>query len=661
MAQDTILSVTPYGNKSEQKTFDEVSTHYHLARNDLDSRIGRKNGFDDADKLYFGVLPDDWPFQAKIFDKRLQTVVNEKDARLIGGKPKGRFLGREGSDEIGAFVFNELYNFQWDDLSRVGLPLIVRWALMSQQARRYGISFAVCKWLHKERNSKEIFDGPDFKVIYGRDALPNPAYSEVKNWFQYREWVTLVDLETQNDTSPSINSKWKNLEKIREIFSQTETVGKGDSRSASYTIKAKTLRGITDSMGQDPVFRVFEIIHELREDHWITFAPRLGIILRDISNPYNHSEIPVIALRYNPILDDLYGVSEMESGSDNQRAINALLCADIDAIVTDLYPPLMINPAGVKMHTIEFKSDAKWLMTRPGQDVQRMQTSTPGVREFVDAYALLVASLNNTLGETTAGFSSLQPLGEEKTATEVRETAITRNVRDNYNQIMLAEALKKQAYFWLEMDKQFLFKNPQQQVKVIRIVGRDAVTFFQSLGMNKYQTDELGNILPDGGPKFPVTLADGTIIPQFEPSIAGQQGDLYVTKKDLSGIYDFIPDVESMQVASEQQMEAKLNIALQLLTNSTIVQLMAAEGKKPRVTELLIKLLETTRVIKNAEQYFENIPNQEQSAVPGAIVPLQEGVTNGQVRPGGTQGIGGGGGFSSPVSVPGIPNISPIP
>lgn len=651
MAQD--LPVTPnapstipvVSTKNEQRAFNEVFWHYSLAKQDLESRMSRENGFNDSDKQFVGVLSEDWPFQARVFDPRLQTIVNEKDARLIGAKPKGRFVAREGSDEVGALINNELFNFQWEDLARVGLPMLIRWHLMSQQTRRYGASFAICKWLYKERNGRVAFDGPDFKVLYGRDALPNPAHSEIKDWFQYREWITLNDLKNQNDVSSS-KSLWINLNVLSEKL-KMEFPNKGERRSTSYNIPVKTLRGLEDKMGADPVFRIFEIVHELREDRWITFAPRYGVIIRDMPNPYHHGEIPVVMLRYNPMADDLYGMSEMETGASVQKAINALLCADIDAITTDLYPPLMINPTGVRMHTIEFKPDARWLMNRPGQDVQRMQTTTPGVREFVDAYSLMVASLNNSLGETTAGFSAINPLGQEKTATEVRETAITRNVRDNMNQIMLAEALKKQAYFWLEMNKQYLFKSPKGKLKIIRVVGRDAVNFFMNLGMDQFSMDQ--------GPMYPAQLPDGTVVPQFEPSLSEQEGNLYVTKKDIEGLYDFVPDVESMQVASEQQMEAKLNMALQLLTNPTIVQEMAAEGKRPKVTELIIKLLETARVIKNAESFFENVKN------PAELPPMEGGQLNGELISGGEQGAGGVGVLASNGAISGVPSIPQVP
>lgn len=633
--QDVVADIIR-GTKAEQKTFADVSQHYVMAKNDLQQRISRKGGFDDSDKLFFGHIPSDWPFQSEVFDPRIATVLFEKDARLLGNKPKGRFVAREGGDEVGAFVNNELFNFQWDDVARIGAPMLIRWFLMSQQARRYGISFGVTKWHYEMRGDKCFYDGPDMQVIYARDALPDPSFSEIKNWFQYREWVTLADLKRVNDMSKEKEGMWKNLNQIAEVFREEERV-KGQSRSTDYVIKAKSLRGIQDTLGQDALFKTFEIVHERRPDRWITFAPKLGVVIRDIPNPYKHGEIGVIPLKYNPITDDLYGFSEVETVASTQRAINALLCQYIDAVNHDLYPPLMINPSGVRMHTIEFKPDAKWLMNRPGQDVIRMQTSTAATNTFSNTYALLVSSLQNATGETSAAYSQLAPGQQERTATEIRETTSIRNVRDNLNQIMLSEALKKQAYYWMEMNKQFLFSDPKQQQKVIRIVGRDAMSYFLEQGMD--QESEPGK------PLYPVPGANDTLIPQFEPTPSGQEGDLYVTQKDIEGAFDFIPDVESMHVASDQEIQTTLTMALNLLTNPTILQSMAAEGKKPKVTELVIKLLETTKAIKNAESFFENAPQSTMG-----------GVDDSQINPTGAGGVSPGGAVGPVDQVGGVPS-----
>ncbi len=88
-------------------------------------------------------------------------------------------------------------------------PMLAKWAMMDQNARKYGASFALCKWRFERKvkkttddkgkttgKSRVEYDGPDFKPLVNRDVLANPSYSTVKGWFQYREYVTLDELKT---------------------------------------------------------------------------------------------------------------------------------------------------------------------------------------------------------------------------------------------------------------------------------------------------------------------------------------------------------------------------------------------------------------------------------------------------------------------------------
>src|SRR3990167_6866111 len=72
----------------------------------------------------------------------------------------------------------------------------------------------------------------------------------------------------------------------------------------------------------------------------------------------------------------------------------------------------------------------------------------------------------------------------ERTATEINELSLQRNVRDNFNQLFLGEAIKDQMMLWYQMNQQFLFDERNKQ-KVIRIVGRDAVVFFENVGLSE--------------------------------------------------------------------------------------------------------------------------------------------------------------------------------
>ena len=162
------------GTPSEVKAFTEVSSHYQMARQDLEQRIYRKNGFDDADKMFASHIDEgSWPYRSLMFDPRPYTVILEKSARLIGSKPKGRLVPREGGDSLGAYINNELLDYQWEDNTRLGQSMISKWIMMDQNVRKYGSSFALADWHYECRTiknekgfKKEVFyDGPDFKDL----------------------------------------------------------------------------------------------------------------------------------------------------------------------------------------------------------------------------------------------------------------------------------------------------------------------------------------------------------------------------------------------------------------------------------------------------------------------------------------------------------------
>ena len=644
------------GTKEEQRLFHEVNSHLSMAKQDLETRISRKNGFDDADKLFNNFIDeskDRWPYQAVIFDPRVSTALNEKDDRLIASKPKGRLNPREGGDELGAHVNNELLSFQWDEVSRVDEPMVAKIKQLSQYARRYGLAFGIAPWRYETRAKMEgdkakrkvIFDGPFFKVIDPRNCLPNPSYSYVKNWFQYREFVTFNDLKNVNDASRG-EPKYKNMDMLQDALQKDESVkGKGgDKRSTEYTIKSKSIRGLNDFLGDDWVFKTIEIVTEMRPDRWITFAPRHGVILRDIPNPYDHGEIPVVMLRYHPLGDDLYGFSEIEQVSKLQKAINALICQYMDTVNTDLYPPVMVDSTRVQMNTLEFGPNAKWLVSGgdPRTAIQRLETSTAATNNFTQAYSLLVASLQNALGETSAAFSNLKPFGQERTATEIRETSFTKTVRDNADQIFLSEAIKRITMLWFSMNQQFLFQG-NEKTKVIRIVGKDALQYFQDMGLDDVHPTEVEamnlqqgdgfNEYNDGEPIYPVEMGD-TVIPKLNMDLSGQGGDLHIEPSDLLGSYDYIPDIESMQSPSTEQQSAKLQQAVTLFTNPQLLQLLMQQGDIPKIKDILVKLLEVGDIIKDADQYFTQQPTGL-GGVPGGQpgmppAPLEQGGMVGQ-------------------------------
>ncbi len=653
------------GTKQERKTFNDVIRHYDMARADLDRR---RTEFNKVDELFRSHIDESsWPYQSLIFDPRTFTSIFEKTSRLFAKKPKGRLVPREGGDAIGAAINNQLLDFQWDDNERVdGMPMLAKWALMDQNARKYGASFALVKYRHERQvkidrkkdekkpggKSEIFFDGPDFQVLTNRDVLLNPAYSTIKNWFQYREYVTLDELKNVNDVARG-KPIYKNLDLLMQRLQLENSSSGGDTRSSNYTSRNKSIVGLPDRLGEDLTeqFKIIEVTTEYRRDRWVTFSSKHGVILRDIPNPYDHGQIPVVMLKYYPIDDDIYGLSEIEPVMKLQKATNALWSQYVDQINMSLYSPLKIRSEAVQMHTLEFGPGKKWLMNDPSSDVIAHDQPATGVQEFATTYRLLINAIQEGLGETSAGVSAAIPGVTSRTATEIQSADLQRRARDNYNQIFLGQAIKTQMMFWQRLNTQFFFQEPSARVKVIRIVGKDAIRYFEQVGLDgKTLSDEAIELLTspevadmDLDPldfvtdAFPVKTKDDQL-PKFIVEDTGEVGHLILEPDDLSGTYDYIPDIESMVIPDKAQTVALKRQLFELSQNPVVQQSLVLDGFRVKTKELLEDLMEEAGV-KDADKYFEKTggPNGETN-LGGGEVPGAGQSSSGTLQP---QGVAG--------------------
>lgn len=663
--------------KKEEQVFGQVKNHTDLGFNETERRTTGKNrigsiSFNEADELFRSWLDENkWPYDALLFDPRVFTFIFEKTSRLIANKPKGHLSPREGSDALSARINNALLDYQWDN-ANVGGSMLSKWSLMDINTRKYGAAFALCKWRYeKDGNDRVVFDGPDMQVLNNRDIAHDLTATAIENcnWFQVRQYVTIQDLQNVNDASRS-GPQYKNLSKLKEAVryeGKDAGLGGGDSRGTNWISRNRAISGLeTDPVGKDDVFKTIEIVTEYRRDRWITVAPKHGVVLRDIPNPYENNEIPIVLLRYYTIDDDLYGLSEIEPIKGIQKAINALLCQYVDEINQKLYSPIAIGP-GVRQHTLEWGKGARWIMNNPLQDFRLVESNSNAAQFFQNTYSVLVAAMMNALGESSLGVSNTQPYQTDKTATEVKALQLQRNARDQYNQIFLAESIKRQYMLWHSMNQKLLFSDPKTSHMIIRVAGNDALKYFMQRGLGETEMDTSGvNALIDGGvdnaqdieemlkiPKYPVNIGTENE-PDVVPKLQMEDGTrdnakLYIEPADLNGLYDFSIDVESMQVtANEEKKQARQQAVQTLSTNPNVTQMLMAEGVKPKFKELFTVWLEDLG-FSDADRFFETA-EQNPEALAGAAGALGGGA------PGAAPGGAPAGGPASPVS--GIPGGS---
>ncbi len=621
----------------------QVQSHFDEAKDELVMRITHKEqGFNEWDNLYRSYIPKGkWPFNSRIFIPMVFSSIFEKDTRLITGKIKGKLVaGRYGS-ELGARIGTELLSSQTDDHDFYNEePLVSKWLRWSQNARKYGAGFALVPWRRETKDGEVAFDGPSFEPLDNRKVYLQPGVASISDadYVIVERETTLQKLKTVNDASIAKNGKeaYRNLD-ILEKASATAT--RSDTEMASTNTVIRGLTGKSEGKGQ---FKRFKILTEYRNDIWITWCPdvgasksSLGTIIRVIKNPYKHGLKPVIRLVYIPIDDDAYGVSEIEPGRSQQKAINALTSGFIEAVSTELYPIIKGHPTNVDWKTIEFKPRAAWIMNNPATDVVRLEGAISFTQKFVEAFKLLETTFKEAMGDTAVSGSNVSAMAPDKTATEIRDLALQRGARDNLNKLFLASAIQKMYALWWSMDQQFL-----SDKKVIKVAGRDAIEYFVNEGLNGFTLSNEGyelieqfmteypgvtfeqayeSLREDGAldnyaqPLFPVKMGDQSL-PKLQLERDGKSGFLSVENKDLTGQYRFSVDLNTIGNQNEDQEAAAMREYMKMVSDNA--QNLAAEGYKPKYKELLASVGEKMK-IRGAEQFFEAAPAQQTPGMQG--------------------------------------------
>jgi len=657
----------------------EVLEHYHDWNEDNERRRNREHGWNEIIDAYNGQFPDDWPYLSQVCDPRVRTVLLEKKARLTNSKLRGRLAPREGGDILNARINNTLLDFQWDSAIDGG-TMNAKIGEMDLDSRMFSSSYGYVGWKYEtDKDGKVIFNGNELTPLDPNNSGLDPNCNHIRNanWFQMREYKLWTDLEEENEFPGE--PKYKGLPDLMALINKEKSQ---NQRQSDYQPRNLTIKGLEDRVGYDKSFPVIEIVTEFRKDRWITFSPKYRVILRDIKNPYKHRSIPIIQLRYYPLLNDPWGESEVEAVLPLFWAIQATLCGYLDTMNIHMRPPLKVIEGQVRMETIEWGPEATWLMS--SQDAVMEHSGTgEALKYFQTTYSSLVSAFNSAMGELSQGVSGIDPFNPDKTATEVKQTVKQQNARDESNQSVLSDMISDMMRMWMSNNQQFLFADPDMKEYILRIVGSEQFEYFKRSGLDEMDIpdesmESIAEIiaLRDGNidetemqslveaaqvPLHPVVenpdeknLSKQNIKPKMRLSEMGDSAELSLVPDDLAGTYDYIADVKSMSMGAFQEQLQALNKTFEIMTNQTVLALLQNEGVTPNVKDLVSDILERSG-LRDTERYFKQVeastgvqPNMAQSGLPGAPTTIPQG---GEQMVGSTQVPQSGG---VPMGVPGV-------
>lgn len=630
--------------------YQEVDDHYIMWKEDNDTRMFRENGWNDVTDAYWGKLPDDWPFNSRVIDPRIRTTLIEKNGRIINSKLRGRVVPREGGDVISGSIQNALLDFQWDSANDGG-SMLEKWGEMDMDTRMYASKFGYVPWKYQcDKEGKVIFDGNEFYPLDIRDCGMDASATHIRDakWFQHRKWVTLDELTLLHD-SDSKEPMYPGLpELLEKIQLDDKAMYRSDRRDGEYTNRILSLKSLPDRVGEDKSFPVCEIVTEYRTDRFITFAPKYRVILRDIKNPYKHKKIPIVQNRYYKISGDPIGESEVEPVLPLWRAIQANICGYLDTMMIHMRPPLKILEGMVRLETVIFEPEGQMLMDR-ADAVTEFQGSPQPMQLFQTTHSALVAAYNQAMGDFSQQVSNADPFngGEKPTAREVSFVDRQQNSRDQKNQNSLGDCIQDMMSMWISNNQQFLFVNTEKKEYLLKILGGELFSYFERAGLSEEEvspesmtmlkdiimqdpnlSDEDILTLHDSAkqPKFPVIddsdLDDVKIKPKMKVNDMGDGAELYIVPEDLVGLYDYIPDVQSMSAGAIRHNQDSMKNLYDIITSPNTSSLLAQDGWMINVKEVITDL--GSAIGRNdTEKYFKKIEQQPQLQPEQGASPLQ--------------------------------------
>lgn len=624
-------------SKSEQELIIEINQQYEFAKRYLDNVHDRMNKQEELYRCY--IDQGTYPHDARVFDPRIFRVIETITPRMVANEPTGSFYPTEEGDVAVSEILNALIRYDWRRAEMFPkLTMFVKSMLLFGTAfgRTYW-DFRECEktqmipknvngkmeWTPKNTEKKKYteFDGPNFEVLNIYDCFPDPNATSLANmrWFIYRKFMTLKELEDENDARGG--EYWKNLPKLRKAIDDKakESSKKGYKPSdINYREHRRVMLSTQELHGEDESNPEFVMLIRYDNDRWVFSVPEYGIVIRDVENPYFHGQLPIIYGVDYPYPGELYGMGEIEPIDRIQRAINAVLNQRLDNVQLVLRNMWKVKKnSGVDMHTL-VSAPGNIITTDQMDAIEALQVPDVTGPTFVQTMNYLTSAMQNGSGITdyTIGTENKTNVAN-KTATGIRLIQQEANAQFKLKiQLFNHMVIERISNHWKDLRIQYTTE-PQK----VRILGRNEVKYLMDK-TDLATTDMEGQQIVPGDFETPTKLtvsADNnfaflSLLPEdIQPTVVGN--------------YDFVAAPSSEQLTDPIAMQENFFNAVERVSRPEWVQGLASSGKKLNYAELTEKIfdklqmgIELNDVLEDVQQPMmggEQLAGQPGQPIPG--------------------------------------------
>jgi hypothetical protein len=369
-----------------------------------------------------------------VFDHKLSTQVLEREARVMAqlatGKVKAISKNDEGASRLMTLMLDKYIipnaNSQFDFLTKL--------RMVDRYSNIYGNYFAMVDWDVRENG----YAGPDLFLIDIRDIFPQVGAVSLED----SEFVIVRSYKPLSYFK-SIG-KDKDFKNVAQIIAKLEQTG-GDKVERDSNSKGSRYEDNYPEEKESPGKGYYEVLSMYEKDRWVDFVTKADMVLRDIDNPHENGELPVVNKFSIPMIDDFMGIGDFERGKTMQYSINSLWNLYFDAIKISIFPPTLINKDGIAdASSIKWASAAKWLVKGDISNAAQVLNLTPqGISTFNNSYNMANAALMNMFGTTDTAVSKDTDQAFGKTPQALQMQAQRENSRDNVDRYYMEEFITK--------------------------------------------------------------------------------------------------------------------------------------------------------------------------------------------------------------------------
>jgi len=520
----------------------------------------KRDAWDTYEKLFHNQLADKVSESARsnVFDPKLSTLTLERSYRVMAQMPVGKVKAISKNDmglsQLMGLVLDKYVNPN----ANAQFDLLTKFRMVDLYSNIYGNFFTLVDWDVK----KNGYIGPDIWLLNIRDVFPQVGAVSVEDsdYIIVRTWKPLSYFENLKDKKDG----FKNIDKI--ITKLKESGGSKQSRVEDD----KTQRERHDYPAGEEANQkgYYEVLTQYEGDRWVDFCVDADMDFRDMKNPHDDGELPVVCKYSIPLLDDFMGMGDFERGASMQQVINSTWNLYLDACKMSIFPPVIINKDNVaSSSSIQYIPAAKWLArNNVGNVAQTINLSPQGIATFNNTYQVANGSLLNLFGTTDTSVTSQTEAGFGKTPKALQMQSQRENTRDNADRFFMEQYLKK------------VYK---KMVNLISKKQSSAIT----LRLFDSEVQELARSYPD-----------------IDSIYDQKTGKLTIDKKTTgSTLYDYEIVSGSTYAVDQKSQQENLSSLLQLFTanpqaGQALIQTLDQQGYMVKLGELFKRIVSNSGI-----------------------------------------------------------------